>query len=123
MPAVERAVFDLAAGVIGHDLAAAETAANGCALAWERFAQPTPAGDDEIRRPTIERRGELAGRHARALDDRLVIAGEEAVGIADPVDADGTEIVLEEFFRAGLIERDGFAGAAANFPQRRRDGR
>ena len=53
MPAVERAVFDLAAIVIRHDLAAADAAADGDALAGESVAELAPAGDDEIGRPAI----------------------------------------------------------------------
>ena len=97
MPAVERAVLDLGARVIGHDLAAAEAAADKNALAREGVAEPAPARGDKIRRPAIKRRGEFAGRHARAVDDRLVIAGEKSVGVAELVDADGAEIVFEEF--------------------------
>src|SRR6202030_2992878 len=66
-PAVQRAVLDLAARIEGDDLA--------------------PAGRHEIGRPAKQRGGELAGRHARAFDDRLIIAGEEAVAVAEFADA------------------------------------
>ena len=118
MPAIERAVLDLAAIVIGHDLAAADAAADFDALARESVAELAPAGDDEIGRPAIKRRRELAGRHPRAFDDRLVIAGEKALGVAEPVDAQRPEIVLEEFLRAVVIERDGRKGPAANILER-----
>ena len=78
MPAVERAVLDLAAVVIRHDLAAADAAADVDALAGKRSPSLRRPDDHEIGRPAIQRRGELAGRHARAVDDRLVIAGEKA---------------------------------------------
>src|SRR5580658_4043611 len=119
MPAVERAVLDFGARVIRHDPAAAEAAADQNALAREGiFSEPAPSRDDEIGRPAIERRGELPGRHARTVDDRLVIAGEESVGVAHPVDANGAEIVLEKFTRAVLVERDGRARPLANVFER-----
>ena len=123
MPAVERAVLDLAAVVIGHDLAAADAAADLDALAGKRIAELAPAGDDQIGRPAIERRGELAGRHARAVDDRLVIAGEKAVRVAELADAQRPEIVLEEFPRALLLERNGRDGALADVLERLGDRR
>ncbi len=121
MPAVERAILDLAAIVVGHDLAAADAAADENAFARKRVAELAPAGGDEIGRPAIKRRGKFAGRHARAGDDRLVIAGEKTVGIAELVDANRPEIILEEFFRAGLVERNGLARAFANLLQRGRN--
>ena len=66
MPAVESAVLDLAAVVIGHDLAAADAAADKHAFAGECIAELAPAGGDEIGRPAVERRSEFAGWHARA---------------------------------------------------------
>ena len=114
MPAVERAILDLAAIVIGHDLAAADAAADLDALARERIAELAPAGDDQIGRPAVERRREVAGRHPRALDDRLVIAGEKAVAVAELVDAQRPEIILEEFARAVVLERDRRDGAFAD---------
>ena len=64
MPAVERPVLDLTAIVIGHDLAAAEAAADKNALAGKRIAEPAAAGNDKIGRPAIKRRREFTGRHA-----------------------------------------------------------
>src|SRR6202034_659527 len=50
------------------------------------------------------RDGEFAGRHPRALDNRLVIAGQKPVSVADPIDAQRPETVLEELFRAVVVE-------------------
>ena len=106
MPAVERAILDLGAIVIGHDFAAADAAADLDALAGKRIAEFAAAGDDEVGRPAVQRRGKFAGRNPRAVDDRLVIAGEKAVGVAELADAKRPEIVLEEFPRAVLFERN-----------------
>ena len=118
MPAVERAVFDFGARVIGHDLAAADAAADEYAFARESIAELAPAGGDQVRRPAIERRGEFAGRHARAIDDRLVIAGEESGCIAELVDMKRTEILLEEFLCAIIVKRNGRLRTVADIAQR-----
>src|SRR5580704_5879045 len=105
MPAGERAILDLAAVVIRHHLAAADAAADFDALRRESVAELAPPGDDEIGRPAIERRRELIRPHAGAFDNGLVIAGEKARRVAELVDAQRREIVLEEFFRAAVVER------------------
>ena len=112
-----------AAIVIRHDLAAADTAAHFHALARKHIAELAAAGDGEIGRPAIKRRSEFAGRHARALDDRLVIAGEKAITVAELADPQRPEIVLEEFARAVLFERNGCNGAFANSFERVADRR
>src|SRR5262249_48339166 len=121
VPAVKRAVLDLAAVVIGHELAAAETPANLHAFARERVAKLAPAGDDKVGRAPKQRRGKLAGRLARAFDDRLIIAGEKAVAVAELGDAQRAEIVLEEFARAVLFERNGGNRTHADGTQRVRE--
>src|SRR5208282_4949158 len=107
MPAVERAILDLAAIVIRHDLAAADTATHLDALAGKCVAKLAPPGDDEIGRPAIQRCSELARRHARTLDDGFVVPSEKAVRVAELVNPQRPEIVLEELPRAILVERDG----------------
>src|SRR4029079_19597298 len=87
MPAVERAVPDLGARVIRNDLAPAEAAADLHALARKQIAELAPPGSHQIGRRAKERCRDLAGGHPRAFDDRLVIAGEEAVAVADLADA------------------------------------
>jgi len=54
VPAIERAIFDLAAVVIRHDPAAADAAADEYALARECIAKLAPAGSDEIGRPAVK---------------------------------------------------------------------
>ena len=90
-------------------------------LLGKRIAKLAPAGDDQIGRPAIERRSKFAGRNARAVDDRLVIAGEKAVGIAELADAKRPEIVLEEFARAVFFERHRGTAARADGLERIRD--
>jgi len=46
-----------------------------------------------------------AGRKARSLDDRLVIAGQKAGAVAELGDADRAEILFEEFSRGLVRER------------------
>src|SRR5580700_7302948 len=121
VPAVERAILDFATCVIGHKLAAADTAADEHALAWKRVAELAAAGGGEIGRSPVQRRGEFAGRHARPGDDRLVVTGEESVGVAELVDANGAEIVLEELSGAALVERYRLAGVLADVLQGCRD--
>src|SRR5580698_2726972 len=118
MPAVECTIFDLAAIVIRHDLAAADTAADKHPFAGKGVAELAPASGDEIGRPAIERRREFAGRHARAGNDRLIIAGKKAAGVAKLVDADRAEIVFKEFSCTVFVERNGLARPFANVFQR-----
>src|SRR6516162_4930016 len=54
MPAVERAILNLAAIVVGHNLAAPDATTDEHALGWKRIAELTPAGGYEIRRPAIK---------------------------------------------------------------------
>src|SRR5262249_9234531 len=114
MPAVERAILDLAAIVIGHDLAAADAPADKNTLAGKGIAQFAPAGGDQIRRAAVKRRGEIAGGHSRTGNDGLVIAGQKAIGLAELAYADGAEMSFEEFPRALLVERNGLARFFAN---------
>ncbi len=119
MPAVERAVLDLGAGVIGHDLAPPDAAADENAFARKGvLAKPAPAGHDEIGRPAVQRRRELAGRNARAGEDGFVIAGEKALGVAQSVDTDRPEMILEKLSRAVLVEWNGLFCLLANFLER-----
>src|SRR5580704_11205490 len=103
MPAVERAVLDLAAIVIGHHLAAADAAPNLDTLAGEGVAELAPAGDDEIGRPAIEWRRELAGRDPGSVDDGLIVPGQKPIGVAEPVDVQRAKILLEKFPGAVIV--------------------
>src|SRR3984885_14465373 len=123
MPAVERTVLDLTAVVVRLELAAADTPADLHALAGKGIAGLWAAGDRQIGRPAIERRGELTGRNAGAIDDRLVIPGEKPFRVAEPADAQRTEIVLEELARALFLKRHRRNGAHADGPECVRDRR
>src|SRR5215472_6595056 len=106
MPAVERTVLDLATVVVRQELAAADTPADPHAFARKGVAKLEAAGNGKVGRTAIKRRGELAGRHARAVDDRLVIAGEKTIAVAKLGDAQRPEMILEEFARAVLFKRN-----------------
>ncbi len=100
--AVERAVLDRAAVVIGNELAVRH-AAECLARVGERRAVGE-AGRGEIGRPAIERHREFPRRETRAVDDRLVIAGEEARRFAELADAHRNEIGFEELARRGAFQ-------------------
>src|SRR6266581_2750026 len=61
--------------------------------------------DCEIRRPPIERHMELRIGHARAVDDWLVIAGDQPARFAKLGDPHGQEILLKEGARLVALER------------------
>src|SRR5262249_29839003 len=65
--------------------------------------------------------GKPVGRHTRAFDDRLVVAGEKTVAVAQFGDAQRAEIFLEEFARAILFEWNSRNRADADGTQRVRD--
>ena len=77
------------------------------------------AGRGEIGRPAIERHREFPRRETRAVDDRLVIAGEEARRIAELADAHRNEIRLEELARRGAFQRSRLDRAGADLFERR----
>src|SRR5262249_32675104 len=114
MPSVERAILNLAAVVVGHNLAAPDATTDEHALGWKRIAKLAPAGGYEIRRPAVKRRGEFAGGDAWAGNDRFVISGEGSVAIAQAVDADRPKMVFKKFPGAFFIQWNGFARVFAN---------
>jgi hypothetical protein len=95
--AVERTVLDLAAVVIRYELAG-RVAPQGAAGVWKR-ASVGYARRHQIARATVQRHGEFPCREARPVDNRLIIPGEKARGIAEPADAHGNEIGFEELPR------------------------
>jgi hypothetical protein len=59
----------------------------------------------EIRRPPVERHVELRIGHARAVDDRLVVASEQPARFAELGDPHRAKILLEESARLVALER------------------
>jgi len=67
-----------------------------------RIGKRAAVGDarrHQVARAAIQRDREFPGRKPRAVDDRLVIAGDKASGIAELADARRYEIGLEELPR------------------------
>src|SRR5262249_49979792 len=65
----------------------------------------TLALDHEIGRAPVKRHIELRVRHARTVNDRLVIAGEQPTRFAKLGDPHRAEILLEESARLVALER------------------
>ena len=100
----EHAVVDRGAVVERHELALRPAllflAVAGGGSARHRHA----AARQQVRRLAIERIVVAIALAARAVDDRLVIAGDETVRRAERRDADRAEVLLEEGARlAGLL--------------------
>src|SRR5260370_34832775 len=61
------------------------------------------AADEQIGGTTIDRHGVDLGLCPRAVDHRLVVAGDEAVIFAKPRDAQGQKMFLKESLGSGAI--------------------
>jgi hypothetical protein len=114
--AVQGAVEDLAAVVVRHQRTAA-----GAPQRLPAIGKPGTGAVQrrhEIGRPAIDRNLEDGRGEPRSLDDRLIVAGEEARAVAQLGDAQRTEVALEE--QPCLLVRQALAGdgAAAHVPQR-----
>src|SRR5262249_55529054 len=115
---VERAGFDGAAIMIRHDLAFFVEASDRHSLIGEVVGAGLEARRHQILRAAVERHVEFGTRKARALHDRLIVAGEKALRLAQPGDAHRPEIVLEERACRRRIRRPHRGAAAAGLPQR-----
>ena len=115
--AIERAGLDGGAVVIGHQLVLLVAAIDGGPVGHLAVRPDRPAVDQQIGRAPIERDVEFRAGKARAVDHRLVIAGEQAPALADAGDRDRTEILLEEGLRLRI------ASPAANARLRGRPAR
>ena len=91
---VERAVLDLAAIVIREEFTG-WCLTEGPPGIWT-WSTGDDAGGDEIARAAVQGHGELPGWKPRPVDDRFVIAGEKACGIAELADSHRHEIRFEE---------------------------
>ena len=86
-----------AAVVIGHQLAAADLAKH-LALVGQAGRALRGAADEQIGRPAIDRHLVDLVLRPRAVDDRLVIAGDKALAFAKPRNAQGKKMLFEESF-------------------------
>jgi hypothetical protein len=71
-------------------------------------------GRDQVVGAAVQRHREFTGREPRAVDDRLIIAGKEAGGIAELADSHRNEIGLEELPRRLRSERSRLDRACAD---------
>ena len=116
MLAVEGAVENLAAIVVGDELAGAR--------APHRLSPVGEAGAGavgrrhQIRRAAIDRNLEDRGGKPRPVHDRLVVAGQESRAVAQLADAQRSEIAFEELPSLLLRDLAGRKGAPAHVPQR-----
>src|SRR4051812_20976377 len=103
--AVERAGLDGAAVVIRHELVVLGAAADAPALVRERGRTLLVAVGDQVARPAVDRHRKFRTGKARAGDHRLVIAGHQALALAQARDAHGLKVLLEEGARGSGILR------------------
>ena len=75
------------------------------------------AGSDQITRPAVERDREFGTGKARARNNRLEIAGQKSLGLAQTRDANGLKILLEEGASGISILRLQVYGLAADVRQ------
>src|SRR5262249_9148543 len=93
---VERAGLDGGAVVIRHKLVLVIAAADAHAFVRKCQRPGLVAGSLEIARPAIERDGKFRRGKARARDDRLEIAGQQSLGLAQASDAHRLKVLLEK---------------------------
>src|SRR5688572_9441404 len=102
-----RGLAGFAAAVERHHLVALEPSAYSFALEFGDHAREVD--DEEVRRAAIQRRGEDFRAFARAAQQWLVVAGDEAASFAlatvDPDHAVGDEFALEESAREFIVAR------------------
>ena len=112
-----RAVLDLGAIVIGHELAAADLAEHLALVGQARGTLPG-AADEQIGGSAIDRHGVDVGLGPGAVDDGLVVAGDKTLGFAEPRDSQGKEMLLEEGPGPGPVVDIESSGGPAGIAQR-----
>ncbi len=112
-----RAVLDFGAIVIRHQLAATDLSKHLALVGQARRTLPR-AADEQIGRAAIDRHGVDVGLGPGAVDDGLVIAGNKALGFAEPRDAQGKEMLLEEDLGLSPVGKIESSGGPAGISQR-----
>src|SRR5437899_1246792 len=90
-------------------------------LCWECVGAGPVAGGHQVAGTPVERDMELGIGKARARDDRLEIAGEKSLLLAETHDAHRPEILLEEAARRIGTPRPQGGGPSADLPERVED--
>src|SRR6266516_5105785 len=94
--AIERARFDGAAVIVRHELVLLVTAPDPCALVWKCIRAGLAAGHDQVGRAAVEWDMEFRIWEARALNNRLIVPGQQTLCFAQTRDAHGLKILFEE---------------------------
>ncbi len=108
----DRTVFDLAAIVIGYELAAADLAKH-LSLVGQTNGVLFEAADKQVRGTAINRHGVDVGLGPGPVDHGLVVAGDKTLAFAKPRDAQGEKMLLEECPRFGAVGNIKSSGRAA----------
>jgi hypothetical protein len=113
-PACDRAVLDLGAIVIRHELATADLA-KYLPLVGQPDGILFESAHEQIGWTPIHRHGVGFGLDPRALDHGFIVAGDKTLIFPKPRDPQRPEILLEESFGVGVIRNPGRAGHIARF--------
>ena len=115
---LDRAILDLGAVVIGHQLAAADLAEN-LSLVGQSGRILVGAPDEQIGGTAIDRHIVDFVLGPRAVDHGLVVTGDKALAFAEPRNPQRQKILLEEGFCRGAVCEIEALGDAAGIAQRR----
>src|SRR5262245_54650867 len=97
-----------------HELVVSVAAADAHAFVRKCHCAGLVAGCDQITRPAVERDMKFRRRKARARDNRLEIASQKSLRLAQTPDAQGLKVLLEEGARGFRILRPQVRGPAAD---------
>src|SRR5262245_56999385 len=114
--AIERAGFDGAAVVVRDEPFVLGEAAD-LALVWKRAGTRFVASSDQVPRSAVEWDRKFGTRKARARNNRLEIAGQKSLGLAQTPDANELKILFEEDSSGTRIVRLQVCGLAADVRQ------
>src|SRR5262249_31615886 len=114
---VERAGFDLAAVVVRHEFVVRVAASDPHPFVRKCNGGGLVADGDQITRPAIDWDVKFGTGKARARNDRLEIAGQKSLPLAQARDANGAKILFKEGTSGIRILWPQSLGVAADVPQ------
>src|SRR5262249_41939889 len=115
---IERPALDGATIMVRHDLAFFVQSTDERALVGKRIDAGFVAGGHEIVGAPMEGEVKLGMGKARALADRLVVASEKPLRLAEPYDLHGLEIILEKAASGRFVGQPQARRTPAHVPQR-----
>ena len=115
---LDRAILDLGAVVIGHQLAAADLAEH-LSLVGQPGRILVGAADEQVGGTAIDRHGVDFVLGLRAVDHGLVVTGDKALAFAEPRNPQRQKVLLEEGFCGGAVGEFETLGDTAGIAQRR----